>query len=225
MSIPADHREDTHASAAPKGAAVHGADAARPDRPRVVAALAALVAVTGAVWFLSSASPFQHRAETVPAKVAVIRANLPDEPGRASGPRLGMPAPDFEWIAPHGRSERLSGLRGRVVVINWWATWCGPCRTEMPALERIARADPDLVVLAVDIQESVEQVADFFERLELRHLVPMLDPTGDTARRYAFLALPQTFFIGGDGVIRHLEIGGPMDDEKIARGIASARGR
>lgn len=61
------------------------------------------------------------------------------------------------------------------------------------------------------------------ERLELRHLTAIIDPSGETARRYGVAALPDTFFVGPDGIIRHLEIGGPMDDETIRKGIAKAR--
>jgi cytochrome c biogenesis protein CcmG/thiol:disulfide interchange protein DsbE len=79
------------------------------------------------------------------------------------------------------------------------------------------------VFLQIDLQEDQEQVATFFERLELRDLVPIIDPNGETARRYGIAALPDTFFIDAEGVIRHLEIGGPMDDEAIRRGIGKAR--
>lgn len=103
------------------------------------------------------------------------------------------------------------------------ATWCGPCRAEMPALERVASEMPEVVFLELDLQEDEDQVSAFMERLELHHLQAIIDPNGATARRYGIAALPDTFFVGPDGVIRHLEIGGPMDDETIRRGIAKAR--
>ena len=62
----------------------------------------------------------------------------------------------------------------------------------------------------------------FFDRLELRRLRPIIDPNGETSRRYAIAALPDTFFIGTDGTIRHIEIGGPIDEERIRQGIAKA---
>ena len=198
-----------------------------PKLPRLVTGIVVVAIIAGSVFALSAPSfPFlDGKPAPTPTKVAVIRANVPDEPGRPSAPRIGAPAPNFEWVEPGGRVRRLSDLRGKIVVLNWWATWCGPCRAEMPALQRVARANPDVVVLEVDLQEDEEQVATFFERLELRDLVSVIDPNGETAKRYALAAVPQTFFIGEDGTIRHLEIGGPMDDETIKKGIAKARGR
>ncbi len=197
-----------------------------PKLPRLVTGLVVVAIITGSVIALSAPTfPFfAAQPPPSPTKVAVVRTNVPDEPGRASAPRIGAPAPNFEWAEPGGGVRRLSDLRGKIVIVNWWATWCGPCRAEMPALQRVARGNGEIVVLAVDLQEDQDQVATFFERLELRDLVPIIDPNGETARRYAISALPDTFFIDAQGVIRHLELGGPMDDETIRRGIAKARG-
>ena len=194
--------------------------------PRLVTGIAVTAIIAVSVWVLSGATlPFAPAAPAPsPTKVAIVRVNLPDEAGQRSAGRIGAVAPNFEWIAPDGTAHRLSDYRGRVVVLNWWATWCGPCRAEMPALQRVAQRERDVVFLELDLQEDEDQVATFFERLELRDLVPIIDPNGETARRYGIAALPDTFFIGVDGVIRHLEIGGPMDEETIRKGIAKARG-
>lgn len=199
-----------------------------PKLPRLLTAIVVVVIIVGSIWALSGAQlPFIERAQPAPqpGKVAVIRANVPDEPAQATAPRLGALAPNFEWVEPGGAQKRLSDLRGRVVVLNWWATWCGPCRAEMPALERVAQSESNVVFLEADLQEDEPQVVNFFDRLELRHLVPLIDPNGETAKRYALASLPMTFFIDPDGVIRHVEIGGPMDDDLIKKGIARARGR
>lgn len=197
----------------------------RSFRRRAIVVLV-LALIAAAVWTLSGGRlPLGQATQPgpPPTKVAVIRANLPDPPGATSAGRIGALAPDFEWVAPDGSVHRLSELRGKTVVINWWATWCGPCRAEMPALERVASAMPEVVFLELDLQEDQDQVAAFMERLELRHLTAIIDPSGETARRYGIAALPDTFFVGPDGIIRHLEIGGPMDDETIRKGIAKAR--
>ena len=194
--------------------------------PRLVTGVVVTAIIAASVWILSGATlPFQG-SSPAPAstKVAVVRTNLPDAPGEKSAGRIGAAAPNFEWTAPDGSVHRLSDFRGKVVVINWWATWCAPCRAEMPALQRVASSQKDVVFLELDLQEDQDQVSDFFERLELRDLVPIIDPNGETARRYGIAALPDTYFIGPDGTIRHLEIGGPMDDGTIAKGIAKARG-
>ncbi len=194
--------------------------------PRLLTGIAVTAIIAGSVWVLSGATnPFAPAPPApAPTRVAVIRANVPDASGERSAGRISAPAPDFEWVSPDGGVHRLSELRGRVVVMNWWATWCGPCRAEMPALQRVAAGEKDVVFLAIDLQEDQEQAAGFFERLELRDLTPIIDPNGQTARRYTIAALPDTYFLGRDGVIKHLELGGPMDDETIRKGIAKARG-
>ena len=191
----------------------------RPRMPRGVAAIIigaiALASVAALAWpSLNVANLF-----TGPTQVGVIR-RLIDDPSAA--PRISGVAPDFEWNAPDGKTMRLSDLRGKVVVLNFWATWCEPCRTEMPAMQRIARSS-DAVFLAVDLMEDGAKVRSFMDSLGLDRLTPLLDLDGAATRRYQVLELPQTFFIDPKGVIRHIEHGGVMDDAAIERGIAKAR--
>jgi len=107
-------------------------------------------------------------------------------------------------------------------VINFWATWCLPCRQEMPALDRVAATHPEVTFLEVDLQEDPEAVGAFFTRYGLEHLQPIIDPQGKTTTRYGVLSLPTTFFVDRGGVIRHIHIGGPMTGEQIQEGIAKA---
>ena len=143
-------------------------------------------------------------------------------PGTAG--RISAGAPLFAWATPQGQLTNLEALRGEPVVINFWATWCVPCREEMPALDRVAASRPDVVFLEIDLQENPEAVTAFFARYGLTHLQPVLDPQGKTTARYGVLSLPTTFFVDRDGVIQHIKIGGPMSDEEIQRGIAKAGG-
>lgn len=136
--------------------------------------------------------------------------------------RISAVAPDFEWVAPDGSTRRLSGLRGKTVVINFWATWCVPCRAEMPTIERVAKSDPDLVVLAVDLDEDGGVVRAFLDELRLERLEPLLDVGLATSRRYNLASVPSTYFVAPDGTVRHIEIG-EMDEQEIRRGIAKAR--
>lgn len=190
--------------------------------PRAVAGLImaaiALASLAALVW---PSLPFNVLSAPAPgaSAVGVIYRDLEVE---GSAGRIGAPAPDFEWVDPAGRIRTLASLRGHAVVINFWATWCVPCRQEMPALERAAVAHPEIAFLEIDLQEDGEKVSGFFDGLDLRTLQPLLDPNASVARRYAVFSLPTTFFLDRDGTIVHIEIGGPMKDETIARGIAKA---
>jgi len=191
----------------------------RPRMPRVVTAIVvgaiALASLVALVW---PSLPMNQLA-TGPTAVGVIRRQV-DGPNMAG--RIGAQAPDFEWNAPDGSTRTLASLRGKVIVMNFWATWCKPCRSEMPALNSVARGT-DAVFLAVDLQEDGARARSFFDQLALDRLDPILDLDGQTTRRYGVVGLPVTFFIDSQGVIRHVERGEVMDANVIRDGIAKAR--
>ena len=191
----------------------------RPQLPRWITAI-----IIGAIALASLAAlvaPMVGLPQIFggPTEVGVIR-RLIDAPNAA--PRIGAGAPDFEWNAPDGTTRKLSDLRGRIVVINFWATWCAPCRQEMPALQRVA-GSTDAVFLAVDLLEDGARVRGFMDSLALDRLTPLLDLDGAVTRKYSVLELPQTFFIDAQGVIRHIEHGAILDDAAVKRGIDKAR--
>ena len=123
--------------------------------------------------------------------------------------RRGSPAPDFE-LALLGGTETVSlaSLRGRVVLINFWATWCKPCEDEMPAMERLYRAlaPQGFALLAISVDEAAEPVAEFRERLGLSFPI-LLDPEKQVARAYQTFRFPETLLIGADGVVVERYIG------------------
>jgi cytochrome c biogenesis protein CcmG/thiol:disulfide interchange protein DsbE len=160
-----------------------------------------------------------NQLATGPTQVGVIRRQI-DGPNMAG--RVGAHAPDFERNAPDGSTRTLATLRGKVVVVNFWATWCKPCRTEMPMLNSVARGS-DAVFLAVDLQEDGAKARSFFDQLALDRLEPILDLDGQTTRRYGVVGLPVTFFIDGQGVIRHVERGELTDADAVRDGIAKSR--
>ena len=129
---------------------------------------------------------------------------------------MNFSAPDIVLKAVTGESYDLRALQGKVVLINFWATWCGPCRAEMPAIEQVyqAKRAQGLEVLAVDQQEDDASVRSFGQQLGLTFPL-LLDSDGSTARRYHVGALPTTFFVDRKGVIRDMAIGGPMTRASI----------
>lgn len=133
--------------------------------------------------------------------------------GALPAPRPGFTAPDFELQTLAGEAVRLSDLRGQAVLVNLWATWCPPCRAEMPAIEAVYReyASQGFVVLGVDAanQDDLSQVEDFIQEYELTFPI-LLDLDGAVSRSYGLRSFPTSFFIDGDGTIREVVIGGPM---------------
>jgi peroxiredoxin len=118
--------------------------------------------------------------------------------------RLGGsdPAPEFSVPTPDGSPLALGALRGKVVLLNFWATWCEPCLEEMPAMERLARAyqERGLAVLAVSVdREGVSVVRPFVKRHALSFLIG-LDPHQAVARLYRIWALPSTVIVSRKGI-------------------------
>src|SRR5687768_4481211 len=115
-----------------------------------------------------------------------VRLSTPLEDGSGQGrAEEGQPAPDFTLSASDGSTYRLSELRGRPVMINFWATWCGPCKDEMPAIDEAYQAHKDsgLIVLAVNVEESAERVATYAAKLKLTFPV-LVDREGSVSARY-----------------------------------------
>lgn len=138
--------------------------------------------------------------------------------GAIPSPREGFAAPDFTLETLQGGTVTLSDLRGKAVVVNLWASWCPPCRAEMPALQAAYEEDraKGLEILAVDMtyQDRVTDAREFAEQFGLTFTIP-LDQDGTVARQYLMRALPSTFFVAPDGVIRKVVIGGPMSEATI----------
>jgi peroxiredoxin len=134
------------------------------------------------------------------------------------GPREGIAAPDFSLPDLAGKRIRLKDLRGNLVFLDFFATWCVPCRLEMPALERLHRAyrDKGSVVLAVDILEDAETVRAFTQGLRLS-FPALLDEDGSVACSYGIRPVPATYLIGRDGKIVWRAFGAQEWDSSDAR--------
>lgn len=127
-----------------------------------------------------------------------------------SAPALGQAAPDFTLPTLDGQTIQLSQLKGRVVIVNFWATWCPPCENETPRLVAwyTRHRAAGLEVLGVDklAQDSREAVVEFVERYAVPYPVP-LDQTGDVSQQWQALQLPRSYVLDRQGVVRYVRIG------------------
>ena len=120
----------------------------------------------------------------------------------------GESAPDFTLVDLEGNQVSLSDFRGKTVFVNFWATWCPPCRAEMPEIEAIYQEykDKDVVVIGVDILESEDVVRQFVEQGGYSWTF-VLDTTGEVTASYNITAIPTSLFIDKDGIIQAVNIG------------------
>jgi len=135
--------------------------------------------------------------------------------GMIPSPREGFLAPDFTLESLSAEQVSLSDLKGQVVVLNLWASWCPPCRAEMPALQRLYEENQarGLVVLGANItaQDNLTAVEAFVQEFNLTFPI-LLDTSGTVGRTYRMRAFPTTFFIDREGVIQRVIVGGPMSE-------------
>lgn len=190
----------------------------RPQLPRALAGLLiGIIAVASLAALVWPSLPFNDHARSGPTRVGVITATV-DAPDVA--PSVGRLAPDFRWVEPDGATRTLGSLRGTPVVLNFWATWCIPCRTELPAMERAAAGSRDVTFLAIDLDEDGGKVRDFFDSLGIVTVRPLIDVNSTQAKRYGIVGVPTTVFVGADGVIRQITIDA-MTDDGLRAGLAT----
>jgi peroxiredoxin len=128
----------------------------------------------------------------------------------------GAPAPDFALQRlGDGTQMTLAELRGRVVLVNFWATWCKTCEEEMPAMERLYRSlrAEGFELVAISVDQEVEEVVRFQERLGLSFPI-LLDPDQKAARAYQTFAFPESLLIGPDGVVLERYVGAKEWDSR-----------
>lgn len=139
--------------------------------------------------------------------------------------KVGFLAPDFTLPNTDGDDIALSELRGRPVVLNFWATWCPPCRAEMPALEQTWQRYGKEGVLILGINQGESQaVVERFARGTVDTTFPLLlDRRTEVGRTYAVRALPTTVFVDAEGRIQDIKVGGPLNLATILDGLRQAK--
>jgi cytochrome c biogenesis protein CcmG/thiol:disulfide interchange protein DsbE len=144
--------------------------------------------------------------------------------GAIPAPRQGFLAPDFTLNTPDGESFTLSELRGQAVLVNLWATWCPPCRAEMPAIQKLydEYKDQGFVVLGLNMtyQDDPSAVVPFIQENQLTFPI-LIEETGNVAEKFELRSLPSSFFIDRDGIIQEVVIGGPMSEALLRTRIES----
>lgn len=126
----------------------------------------------------------------------------------AAPPALGTPAPDFTLKSDSGRNLKLSELRGQVVMVNFWATWCAPCREEMPLLNQLYEQyrKAGFTLLAVNIDDDPAKARAMARKLGVSFPV-LFDTDKRVSRLYDVAAMPSTLLIDRDGKLRYLHRG------------------
>ncbi len=140
-------------------------------------------------------------------------------------PYSGEVLPDFSLTDLQGEKHSLSSYRGKVVMVNFWATYCGPCIKEMPSMQRLKQkmAGKPFVILAVDMAEGKHDVQAFLTQHQIKIDFPvLLNPDGNVVEEWMITAVPTTFVIDPKGTIRYALFGGiEWDKEDVVATINS----
>lgn len=143
--------------------------------------------------------------------------------GRSPSSDMGRAAPDFLLETPDGGELRLSDLRGKPVLVNFWASWCAPCRQEMPDIVgAYDQRDGAFVVIGIDLQENAGAVRGFADEFGMKFPI-VIDRNGQVAESWRIggpiEGIPSSYFVDADGIVRALHYG-PMSAEDIEAGLA-----
>ena len=174
-------------------------------QPILRRSLYAVILLAGLVWIFASADKTNSATA-----------------GRIPAPQKGFLAPEFKLETSDGQSIALTDYRGKAVLVNIWATWCPPCRAEMPTIEKVYQEyqDQGLVVLGIDstIQDDPTAIVPFVKQYGITFPI-LLDINGEASNLYELRSLPTSFFIGRDGIIDEVVIGGPMSEALLRANI------
>lgn len=125
--------------------------------------------------------------------------------GVMRAPDLPDQAPEFELMNLDGERVSLSDYRGQTVVVNFWATWCGPCMAEIPTFNKFALQNPDIPVLGISTDQNPAKVRVTAKKKDMQYTILLAD--ADVQRNYGITTLPTTVVVGPDGQVRNVHVG------------------
>jgi cytochrome c biogenesis protein CcmG/thiol:disulfide interchange protein DsbE len=196
----------------------------RPSVAAIVALVVVSVAIPAGLLAVIVANDSNGSSSASGGPSASARAAAID----ASKAKVGTQAPPFTLATTDGRPVSLAGLRGKPVVIAFFASWCQPCQEELPVLEQFARDEGDRMhVVAISFQDLKSDSVDFVHRLGVTFPALLDGPTAPVAERYGVRGIPQTVFVDANGVVRgrvygvtsHDELAPAIDDLLAGRDI------
>jgi peroxiredoxin len=207
------HMADKQSTNKQKGRGTQPAQSSlsRYRTPLIAAGAAILLVVLMVALLASGEEPAEVSAPSAqPAAggsaVIGVESTLLDT-GSEAPPQVGEVAPNFSYTLADGTTHQLADLRGKKVLINFWATWCPPCREEMPDIQQVSNDyGGNFVVLAISRDDGPEQIRDFAQEMGLTF--PLIaNTTGDVSTRYGARGLPMSYFVNTDGTISYRQIG------------------
>jgi thiol-disulfide isomerase/thioredoxin len=192
----------------------------------VVLPLVVVAAIVGAIWYIeSNGLPFVEGGSSPTGRGDYGPVALPPERNptdRDPSPEKERAAPDFLLETLDGGTLRLSDLQGKAVLVNFWATWCQPCRSELPHLVAAYNRyrQEGLEIVAVNLQEDEDTIAGFVEEFGMQFPV-VIDRSGDVADKFRVIGIPTSFFIDRSGVVRTIYTG-PFVGQQSRQGIGES---
>ena len=201
------------------------------NKKNIVILVVAVVVVLGLSAFFFSNMPGNKNVAEAPAVGESVKPGETGEP--VDNPDLppghpdvsaiigGEAAPDFTLLNMQGEEVKLSDYRGKLVYLNFWATWCGYCDQEMPDLQVLNAENEDLVVLAVNVRENIDIVQPYLEKGGYDFPV-LLDEVGEISATYLVSGMPTTYFINSEGILLD-RIPGMMDKDQMEEILGKMR--
>ena len=194
----------------------------------------ALIVILTAILIVNTVQDASAKKEMAAQKkqVEALAGNVDDPP--LKGLTIGNTPPDFELMTLDEEKIKLSDFKGKKVILNFWATWCPPCRAEMPHMENFYKKkakDLNVEIIAVNLTSAekglnkIEKVEKFIDEYQLTFPIP-LDTYGEVGNTYRIIPIPTSYIIDSNGVIQQ-KIVGPMDEkmmEKIMKGLIKCFG-